>query len=57
MGNGIVKKGKIGQFLCRHKNTGWYHKESVFCSLNGDTHYKVCIDCGKKIDEQFISND
>lgn len=42
-------KGKIGQFFCKHKNTGWYTKSHKFKSLQGDTQYKVCKDCGKEL--------
>ena len=53
----ITKKGKIGQFFCRHKNTRWYEKNGPFFALNGDRHYKICNDCGKQVDEKFIRHD
>lgn len=57
MGNAVVKKGKIGQFFCRHKNTGWFLKSEPFFNLNGDRHYKICKDCGKQLGKQFIRHD
>lgn len=53
----ITKKGKLGQFFCKHKNNGWYKKNSTFSIISGEQSYKVCRDCGKILDEQFIRYD
>lgn len=50
----INKKGKIGQFFCKHKDTGWYTKKEMFLSLRGEQRYHICRDCGKVIGEQFM---
>ena len=54
---GIIEKGKVGQFLCKHKNSEWYQKREPFFNLSGDTHYKVCADCGKQVDKRFVRHD
>jgi hypothetical protein len=48
--NGIKRKGKIGQLLCRHKNKEWFvEKGQMFFSLRGETRYHICKDCGKQL--------
>lgn len=52
--NGIMVKGKIGQFFCKHKNVGWYREDGQpFLALSGYAKYKICKDCGKEIDSYF----
>lgn len=53
----ITRKGKIGQFFCRHKNTEWFLKKEPFANLSGDRQYKVCKDCGKQMDTKFVRHD
>ncbi len=50
----ITKKEKLGQLLCRHKNTGWYVEKSRFQSLKGEKQYKVCEGCGKILGEKLL---
>lgn len=45
---------KLRQFFCRHKNTGWYGKKSMFMMIGGETHYKICNDCGKELGTRFL---
>lgn len=52
--NGITKKSRLGQLLCKHKNKGWYTKNSMFQSLSGERQYQVCTDCGKVVSERFL---
>lgn len=54
MTNDITKKGRIGQFFCKHTNKGWC-KESPgkFETISGETHYHICRDCGKVISKHF----
>ncbi len=51
----IIKiKGKIGQLLCRHKNTQWFVKESRdFQPISGEIRVHVCKDCGKEVSRYF----
>jgi RNA polymerase-binding transcription factor DksA len=51
----IPRKSKLKQFFCRHKNTGWYQKDSNLLIISGETHYHVCHDCGKEIDRRFLA--
>jgi len=53
----ITEKSKIGQFFCKHKNVNWYAKKEPFQTLSGDRQYKICMDCGKRLDERFIRHD
>lgn len=52
-----IKKGKIGQFFCRHKETNWFTKQEPFLTLSGDRQYRVCMHCSKQLDERFIRHD
>lgn len=52
----INKKGKIGQFFCKHKNSNWYVKNEPFQTLSGERQYKYCLDCGKQLDERFVGH-
>ena len=51
--SGIKKKGRIGQFFCKHENTGWYSKNTKFQAISGETRYQICEDCGKEVGKQF----
>ena len=50
-------KIKIAQLFCRHKNKGWYTRQSTFHNLQGQTQYLICEDCGKELKTQFIKYD
>ena len=50
----IVEKGKVAQFFCRHKESDWFKERSLFQNLSGETHHKVCLNCGKVIGERFL---
>ena len=45
----------IAQLFCRHHGE-WFRRQEPFCNLSGETQYKVCTKCGKKLDERFIPN-
>ena len=45
----------ITQLFCRHHGE-WFRRQEPYFNLNGETQYKVCTKCGKKLDERFISN-
>lgn len=51
--NGIMAKGKVGQFFCKHKKAQWYQKDGPFYTLSGDTKIKLCRDCGKELERFF----
>lgn len=51
---GITKKGKIGQFFCKHKHTEWFTKQTTgFQTISGDIRFNICKDCGKEISRYF----
>ncbi|WP_067725339.1 hypothetical protein [Oceanobacillus damuensis] len=52
--NGITKKNKLMQFLCRHKNIGSYTQQSQFQIISGETVLHICKDCGKMTGKQFL---
>lgn len=45
----------IAQLFCRHHGE-WFRRQEPFYNLSGETQYKVCTKCGKKLDERFIPN-
>jgi len=50
----INTKGKLGQLFCRHIKSEWFRKkESGLSCISGETHYKVCTNCGKTLDTRF----
>lgn len=49
--------GKLKQLFCRHKNVGYYQKNSIFHALNGERVYRICEDCGKIIDSEFLDTE
>lgn len=50
----INRKSKLRQLFCGHKKSEWFRKkESSFSCISGETHYKVCTDCGKTLDTRF----
>jgi len=48
---------KIKQLFCQHKDTGYYTKISKYYNLRGEHIYKICRECGKIIESEFISNE
>lgn len=46
---------KLKQLFCRHKNVGYYEKQSPFRALNGVRVFKICESCGKIIGSEFLS--
>lgn len=49
--------GKLKQLFCKHKNTGYFTKNSKYHHLQGERVYRICKDCGKIIDSEFLSNE
>lgn len=45
----------IAQLFCRH-HSEWFRRQEPYFNLSGETQYKVCTKCGKKLDERFIPN-
>ena len=45
----------IAQIFCRHHGE-WFRRQEPYFNLSGETQYKVCTKCGKKLDERFIAN-
>lgn len=45
----------IAQLFCRHHGE-WFRRQEPYFNLSGETQYKVCTKCGKKLDERFIPN-
>lgn len=45
----------IAQLFCRHHGE-WFRRQEPYYNLSGETQYKVCTKCGKKLDERFIPN-
>ena len=45
----------IAQIFCRHHGE-WFIRQEPYFNLSGETQYKVCTKCGKKLDERFIAN-
>ena len=39
----------IAQLFCRHHGE-WFRGQEPFYNLSGETQYKVCTKCGKKLD-------
>lgn len=48
---------KLKQLFCRHKNFGYYEKQSPFRALNGVRVFRICENCGKIIGSEFLSNE
>lgn len=48
---------KIKQLFCKHKNIGYYTKNSKFHHLQGERVYRICQDCNKVVDSEFLSNE
>ena len=48
-------KSWIAQLFCRHHGE-WFRRQEPYFNLSGETQYKVCTKCGKKLDERFIPN-
>lgn len=44
----------IAQLFCRHHGE-WFRRQEPYFNLSGETQYKVCAKCGKKLDERFIT--
>lgn len=40
----------IAQLFCRHHGE-WFRRQEPYFNLSGETQYKVCTKCGKKLDE------
>lgn len=53
--SGITYKNKLLQLFCRHKNSEWFTKKAKFYTISGEQQYKVCKDCGKVIDEFYMT--
>ena len=45
----------IAQLFCRHHGE-WFRRQEPYFNLSGETQYKVCTKCGKKLDERFVRN-
>lgn len=45
----------IAQLFCRHHGE-WFRRQEPYFNLSGETQYKVCTKCGRKLDERFIPN-
>lgn len=45
----------ITQLFCRHHGE-WFRRQEPYFNLSGETQYKICTKCGKKLDERFIPN-
>lgn len=45
----------IAQLFCRHHGE-WLRRQEPYLNLSGETQYKVCTKCGKKLDKRFIPN-
>ena len=56
---GINVKSKIGQWLCKHKNTKWFREkeDGPYLVISGYSERKVCMDCGKHLDKTFTRYD
>lgn len=52
---GLKPKPWIAQLFCRHHGE-WFRRQEPYYNLSGETQYKVCTKCGKKLDERFIPN-
>lgn len=35
----------------------WFRKQEPYFNLSGETQYKVCTKCGKKLDERFVRSE
>lgn len=46
---------KLKQLFCRHKNFGYYEKQSPFRALNAVRVFRICENCGKIIGSEFLS--
>lgn len=49
--------GKLKQLFCRHKKFGYYEKQSPFRALNGVRVFRICENCGKILDSEFLSTE
>lgn len=38
----------IAQLFCRHHGE-WFRRQEPYFNLSGETQYKVCTKCGKKL--------
>ncbi len=49
----MKQKNNLFQLFCKHENSSWYKKETMFHALNGERKYKICDDCGKLVDQFY----
>ena len=50
-------KQKIKQLFCKHKNIGYYRMQTKYHNIQGENVYRICEDCNKIIDREFLSNE
>lgn len=50
---GIIKKGRIAQYFCKHKNKQEFVARGLLVNIQGDRIMEVCKDCGKTTGERF----
>lgn len=43
----------IAQLFCRHHGE-WFKRQEPYFNLSGETQYKVCTKCRKKLDERLF---
>lgn len=53
--NGIL--GIFKRLFCRHTEYEYRRKIQPYYNLQGETVYKFCKKCGKRIGSEFMSNE
>lgn len=53
----MTLKTRIKQLFCKHKNIEYKEPITKFHALNTNTVCTFCVDCGKLLKTEYISND
>lgn len=48
-------KSFIKRLFCKHEPQ-YYRKQSLYYNLSGETQYRICSKCGKRIGSRFVRN-
>ena len=48
---------KLKQLFCKHKNIEYKEPITTYHALNSNPIYQFCVDCGKLLKIEYISNE
>lgn len=48
-------KNFIARLFCKH-DPQYYRKIEPYFNLSGETQYRICSKCGKRMGERFVPN-